>query len=101
MRQPLGILDLAVVEHLGGDGCRRRGGQLGGSVDADFGRGDAAGLDLEADQGWIPAGGRVTFTFTVSLADDALDVAGSSASLGYTWETAPGTGSADAPDALS
>jgi hypothetical protein len=57
--------------------------------------------DVEADQGWIPAGGRVTFTFTVSLADDALDVAGSSASLGYTWETAAGNGPAGAPDALS
>lgn len=56
--------------------------------------------DVEADQGWIPAGGSVTFTFTVSLPDDARDVVGSAASLGYAWATTAGAG-ADGPDAAS
>lgn len=43
--------------------------------------------DVEADQGWIAAGSRVTFTFTVSLPDDAPPLA-SPAELSYTWETA-------------
>ena len=43
--------------------------------------------DVAADQGWIAAGSRVTFTFTVSLPDDAPPLA-SQASLSYTWETA-------------
>lgn len=45
--------------------------------------------DVEADQGWIPAGGRVTFTFTVSLPDDVPSLAGVEDTLGYTWDTAP------------
>jgi hypothetical protein len=43
--------------------------------------------DVEADQGWIPAGGRVTFTFTVSLPDDAADVAGAEDGVAYSWDT--------------
>lgn len=44
--------------------------------------------DVTADQGWIPAGGRVTFTFTVSLPDDAASVAGAEDTVGYSWDTA-------------
>lgn len=43
--------------------------------------------DVTADQGWIPAGERVTFTFTVSLPDDAPSVAGAEDTVGYSWDT--------------
>jgi hypothetical protein len=43
--------------------------------------------DVAADQGWIAAGSSVSFTFTVSLPDDAPPLP-SQASLSYTWETA-------------
>lgn len=42
--------------------------------------------DVAADQGWIPAGGTVTFTFTVSRADDDV-TAVPEAALTYTWDT--------------
>lgn len=43
--------------------------------------------DVAADQGWIAAGSRVTFTFTVSLPGDVPPLA-AQAELSYTWETA-------------
>ena len=43
--------------------------------------------DVAADQGWIAAGSRVTFTFTVSLPEDAPPLS-SQAELSYSWETA-------------
>jgi hypothetical protein len=42
--------------------------------------------DVETDQGWVPAGGRVTFTFTVSLPDGAPAL-GAQESVSYAWET--------------
>lgn len=42
--------------------------------------------DVAADQGWIAAGSRVTFTFTVSLPDDAPPLT-AAAELSYAWET--------------
>lgn len=43
--------------------------------------------DVAADQGWVAGGSRVTFTFTVSLPDEAPPLT-SRAELSYTWETA-------------
>lgn len=43
--------------------------------------------DVTADQGFIPAGGRVTFTFTVSLPDDVPPVVGAEDTVGYIWDT--------------
>lgn len=43
--------------------------------------------DVAADQGWIAAGSRVTFTFTVSLPEDSPPLV-AQAALSYTWETA-------------
>ena len=41
--------------------------------------------DVTTDQGWIPAGGRVSFTFRVSLPEDAPSL-GSTESVAYAWE---------------
>lgn len=41
--------------------------------------------DVTTDQGWIPAGGRVSFTFTVSLPADAPSLK-SAESVSYAWE---------------
>lgn len=43
--------------------------------------------DVAADQGWVAAGNRVAFTFTVSLPEDAPPL-GSQASVSYSWDTA-------------
>lgn len=44
--------------------------------------------DVAADQGWIPAGGTVTYTFTVSLPEDGQDLAGATdAAVTYAWDT--------------
>ena len=41
--------------------------------------------DVTTDQGWIPAGGRVSFTFRVSLPEDAPSLR-SAESISYAWE---------------
>mgnify|MGYP000321297045 CR=1 FL=1 len=41
--------------------------------------------DVTTDQGWIPAGGRVSFTFRVSLPEDAPALR-SAESISYAWE---------------
>ena len=46
----VGVGDLAVVEGLGRQRRGRGGGDAGRAVDLHFGRGDAAGLDLEPDR---------------------------------------------------
>lgn len=41
--------------------------------------------DVTTDQGWVPAGGRVSFTFTVSLPEDASSLSATE-SVSYAWE---------------
>ena len=41
--------------------------------------------DVTTDQGWVPAGGRVNFTFTVSLPEDAASLSATE-SVSYAWE---------------
>ena len=51
LAERLRVGDLALAEDSGSEGHDAPAGHLGGAVDVHFGRGDAAGLDVEADGG--------------------------------------------------